>query len=89
MHVFQPENKVVSIVICFKIYLNYYKSSLCNFFNISGVIKILTVTAIAITKAINPTIVNAIPRPLAKSGPTEDIFRQCGHRAKALFKVLN
>lgn len=89
MYVFQPENKVVSIVICFKICLNYRKSSLCNFFNISDVIKILTVTAIAITKAINPTIANAIPRPLAKSGPTEDIFRQCGHRAKALFKVLN
>lgn len=32
---------------------------------------------------------NTIPRPLAKSGPTEDILRQCGHRAKALFNVLN
>lgn len=32
---------------------------------------------------------NTIPLPLAKSGPTEDILRQCGHRAKALFKVLN
>lgn len=36
-----------------------------------------------------PTIIKAIPRPLAKSGPTEDILRQCGHRAKALFNVLN
>lgn len=50
---------------------------------------ILTVTAIAITKAIIPTIMNTIPLPLAKSGPTEDILRQCGHRAKALFNVLN
>jgi len=49
----------------------------------------LTVTAIAITKAIIPTIINTIPLPLAKSGPTEDILRQCGHRAKALFNVLN
>jgi len=32
---------------------------------------------------------NTIPLPLAKSGPTEDILRQCGHRAKALFNVLN
>jgi hypothetical protein len=48
-----------------------------------------TVTAIAITKVIIPIIMNTIPRPLAKSGPTEDILRQCGHRAKALFNVLN
>lgn len=32
---------------------------------------------------------NTIPLPLAKSGPTEDILRQCGHRARALFNVLN
>lgn len=32
---------------------------------------------------------NTIPRPLAKSGPTEEILRQWGHRAKALFNVLN
>lgn len=49
----------------------------------------LTVTAIAITKTIIPTMMNTIPLPLAKSGPTEDILRQCGHRAKALFNVLN
>lgn len=53
------------------------------------VVTVLTVTAIAITKAIIPTIMKAIPRPLAKSGPTEDILRQCGHRANALFNVLN
>lgn len=34
-------------------------------------------------------MINTIPRPLAKSGPTEDILRQCGHRARALFNVLN
>lgn len=50
---------------------------------------IFTVTAIAITKVIMPTMINTIPRPLAKSGPTEDILRQCGHRARALFNVLN
>lgn len=51
--------------------------------------KVLTVTPIATTKAIIPSIKNAIPRPLTKSGPTEDIFRQCGHWAKALCNVLN
>lgn len=30
-----------------------------------------------------------IPRPLAKSGPTDDTLRQCGHRAKAFVWVLN
>lgn len=88
MYVYQPKNKMVSIVISFKICLKYLK-----FFYyiilLTHIITVLTVTAIAITKATNPTIQNAIPRPLAKSGPTEDIFRQCGHRAKALFKVLN
>lgn len=49
----------------------------------------LTVTPIAIINVIIPTIMNTIPLPLAKSGPTEDILRQCGHRAKALFNVLN
>lgn len=30
-----------------------------------------------------------MPRPLAKSGPTEDTFLQCGHRARAFVSVLN
>lgn len=49
----------------------------------------LTVTEIPITSAIIPIVINIIPRPLAKSGPTEDTLRQCGHRANALFRVLN
>lgn len=36
-----------------------------------------------------PIMPNSAPRVLAKSGPTEDTLRQCGHRAKALFNVLN
>lgn len=87
MHVYQPKNKMISIIISFKICLKYLK--FFYYIILTYIITVLTVTAIAITKAINPTIENAIPRPLAKSGPTEDIFRQCGHRAKALFKVLN
>lgn len=32
---------------------------------------------------------NKKPRLRANSGPTDDTLRQCGHRANALFKVLN
>lgn len=32
---------------------------------------------------------NKKPRLRANSGPTDDTLRQCGHRAKALFNVLN
>lgn len=32
---------------------------------------------------------NRKPRLRANSGPTDDTLRQCGHRAKALFSVLN
>ena len=49
----------------------------------------LTVTMTPIVKHTIPRIMNKIPRPLAKSGPTEDTFRQCGHRARALLSVLN
>ncbi|CAD6222585.1 GSCOCG00001040001-RA-CDS [Cotesia congregata] len=44
---------------------------------------------IPIIRAIIPIVINIIPRPLAKSGPTEDTLRQCGHRANALLRVLN
>lgn len=52
-------------------------------------LKYLTVTTTPIIKQIIPRIMNKIPRPRAKSGPTDDTFRQCGHRARALFSVLN
>lgn len=42
-----------------------------------------------IISATIPITINIIPRPLAKSGPTEDTLRQWGHRASALFSVLN
>lgn len=32
---------------------------------------------------------NKKPRLRANSGPTDDTLRQCGHRARALFSVLN
>jgi len=37
----------------------------------------------------NPNMQYIKPRFLLKSPPTEEIFRQCGHLAKALFSVLN
>lgn len=36
-----------------------------------------------------PKVRQNIPRPLANSGPTEEILRQCGHLARELFNVLN
>lgn len=44
---------------------------------------------IAVSKHNEASSRKIIPRPRAKSGPTEDTLRQCGHRANALVCVLN
>lgn len=49
----------------------------------------LTVTPTPRATKISPTMAKRMPRPLAKSGPTEDTFLQCGHRARAFVSVLN
>lgn len=54
-----------------------------------AILYVPTVTPMPSNNKMIPIIIKLIPRPLAKSGPTDETLRQCGHLAKALFNKLN